>query len=315
MATPAILGALALVFAGSACQQDDEAQPPRTTGALSGDVRADGSSTVAPFITTAAGIFQRENRGVQVVVGVSGTAGGFERFCAGETDISNASRPIASEEERACEAEGVEYAEFQVANDALTVIASGRNEWVDCLTTKQLKRIWRPGSNIDNWNQLDPRFPDVELRLFGPGVDSGTFEFFTERIVGGRGSSRSDYISTENDIIIVRGVARSAGGLGYVGYSYYAGNADTLKALRIDGGLGCVAPTIETVQNGSYAPLSRPLYVYVNTASLARPAVRNFVRFMLLDSDVPLIAVSVTLIPLTPQQVVRTQRAFRRAIS
>ena len=231
--------------------------------------------------TAAAEKFQGEQPDVQVTVGISGTGGGFERFCRGETDISNASRPIKDEEATICEDNGIDYVEFQVANDALTVVVNKDNDWVDCLTVEQLKKIWEPGSKVSNWNHVDPGFPDEEMKLFGPGTDSGTFDYFTDAINGEEGASRSDYTATEDDNVIVTGVAGDKGGLGYFGFSYYEENQDKLKALEIDGGDGCVAPSVETAQDGTYTPLSRPLFIYVKKESLARPEVEAFVRYLL----------------------------------
>ena len=219
--------------------------------------------------------FQQEHPGVQVTVGVSGTGGGFERFCRGETDLSNASRPIKDEEAAVCAENGVEHVELQVVNDALTVVVNRENDWIDCITTEQLHEIWKPGSDVDSWADVDPSFPDEELVLFGPGTDSGTFDYFTDEINGEEGASRSDYSASEDDNTIVTGVSGERGGLGYFGFSYYEENQDTLQALAVDGGEGCVEPSVETAQDGSYAPLSRPLFVYATEEALARPEVEG----------------------------------------
>jgi phosphate transport system substrate-binding protein len=307
------LALVVLAIGAAACGGDDEegGSTTGTTAELSGRVQADGSSTVAPFTTQAAERFQQRQSGVRVTVGVSGTGGGFERFCAGETDISDASRPIAEDEQQACQAEGIEFVEFQVANDAITLITSKDADFLTCLTTDQLKKIWGPGSKIDSWSEVDPQFPDTELQLFGPGTDSGTFDFFTDEINGEEGVSRSDYTASEDDNVIVRGVSGSEGGLGYLGFSYYEENAATLKALEVNGGNGCVAPSVESTQDRSYRPLSRPLFVYVKTSAFARPEVKEFVRFML--ANAPAIAEGAKLIPLTERQVARAERQFRRA--
>jgi phosphate transport system substrate-binding protein len=242
-------------------------------------VKVDGSSTVAPLTTAAAEFFQEQNPRVQVTVGTSGTGGGFEKFCNGETDISDASRPIKAEEKQACEKSGVAYQEFIVANDALTVVANKANNWGDCLTVEQLKKVWAPGSKVNNWNQIDPTFPNVPLKLFGAGTDSGTFDFFTEKIVGKEGASRTDYSPSEDDNVTVQGVGGSRGGLGYFGFSYFEENQDKLKALKINGGNGCVAPSSDAARNGTYTPLSRPLFIYPKAASLNRPEVETFVEY------------------------------------
>ena len=250
---------------------------------------------------------------MQVTVGVSGTGGGFERFCAGETDISNASRPIEDDEKATCEQKGVEYAEFQVANDALTVIVNNENDWATCLTTEELKKIWEPGSKVNNWNQVRSDFPDQELKLFGPGTDSGTFDYFTDAINGEEGASRTDYSPSEDDNVIVQGVSGEKGGMGYLGFSYYEENQDTLKAVEIDSGDGCVAPSAETAQDGTYTPLSRPLFVYVKTESLAKPEVEAFVQYMLDNADS--IAEEVQFVALTDEQKQEALSAFDEAKS
>jgi phosphate transport system substrate-binding protein len=307
IAVPACLAALTL--AGVGCGRDDAsdsagapaAAAGNTSAALAGAVSIDGSSTVAPLATAAAERFQSENPGVQVTVGTSGTGGGFERFCNGETDISNASRPIKEDEEAPlCAEAGIDYTELLVANDGLTVVVNADNDWVDCLTTEQLRAIWEPGSKVDSWDDVDPSFPDEELTLAGPGTDSGTFDFFTDEINGEEGASRTDYNATEDDNVIVQSVAGETGGLGYFGYSYYEQNRDSLKALAIDGGEGCIAPSVETVQDGTYAPLSRPLFMYVKSDSIARPEVAGYLRYLVEDGDA--VAEASQLIGLTEEQ-------------
>ena len=217
-----------------------------------------------------------------MTVGVSGTGGGFERFCAGETDISNASRPIKDEEKQACAKEGIRFRELHVANDGLTVVVHPDNDWAECLTVEQLKQIWEPGSKVSSWKHVDESFPDEDLLLFGPGTDSGTFDYFTDAIVGEEGASRSDYSATEDDNVIVNGVSGSKGGLGYLGLSYFEQNEGKLKAVKIDGGDGCVEPSVETVQDGSYKPLSRPLLAYARVDSLEEKLqVSTFLEFLL----------------------------------
>ena len=307
-----LLGLLAVLLAtvAAACGREDDtgadagAAETDTGGAggggeeLSGDIDADGSSTVGPLTTAAAELFREAQPGVNVTVGTSGTGGGFERFCAGETDISNASRPINEDEEAPlCEENGVEYTEFQVAVDALTVVVNPENDWVDCLTVDQLKAIWQPDSEINNWRDVPGGdYPDQPMKLFGAGTDSGTFDYFTDAIVGEEGASRSDYSATEDDNVTVRGVQGDPGALGYFGFSYFEENQDSLKALEIDGGDGCVAPSPEAAQDGSYTPLSRPLFVYVKNESLERPEVEEFLRFYLDNLDQ--IAESALFIPL-----------------
>ncbi len=269
---------------------------------LSGQVMVDGSSTVAPLSEAAASIYQADGGqpGVNVSVGTSGTGGGFERFCKGETDISNASRPIKDSEKQACEAAGIKYKELIVANDALTVVVSKDNTWADCLTVDQLKKIWEPGSKVANWNQVDPKFPSEPLKLFGAGTDSGTFDYFTAEINGEEGASRTDYTASENDNVTVQGVAGTKGGLGYFGFTYFEENADKLKALKVDGGAGCVEPSLQTAQDNTYKPLSRPLFIYVSDAGAKKPHVENFVTFYIESIDD--IVKEAKFVPLTEQQ-------------
>ncbi|MEV0222979.1 PstS family phosphate ABC transporter substrate-binding protein [Streptomyces sp. NPDC050704] len=269
----------AVLLAASACGGADAGSGDGGDGKLAGNIKVDGSSTVAPLSTAAAQLFQAENSGVKVTVGTSGTGGGFEKFCAGETDISNASRPIKDEEKALCDKEGIKFEEFTVANDGLSVVVSKDNDFVDCLTVEQLKKIWEPGSKVNNWNQVDPKFPNQKLELFGAGTDSGTFDYFTDAINGEEGASRTDYSPSEDDNVTVQGVSGSKGGLGYFGLSYYEENKDKLKALEVDGGDGCVAPSVETVQDGTYKPLSRPLFIYPKATSLDKAEVEAFVEY------------------------------------
>jgi phosphate transport system substrate-binding protein len=270
-------------------------------GSGSGVISADGSSTVGPFTTKAAEDFKASG-GVDVTVGISGTGGGFERFCAGETDISNASRAIKDEEATICSENGVEYVELQVATDALTNVVNAENDWVTCLTVEQLNAIWKPGSKVSNWNQIDPSYPDVPLKLYGAGTDSGTFDYFTDAINGEEGASRSDFSATEDDNVTVQGVSGDKGALGYFGFSYFEENQDTLKALEVDGGEGCVAPSASTAQDGSYAPLSRPLFMYVKKSSLAdTEGLADFVRFTLENEQT--IAEEAQFVPLSQEQI------------
>jgi phosphate transport system substrate-binding protein len=313
-----LLGVLALVAGcgGGRGGDEDAGSTTAVTGSgggdLSGRIEADGSSTVGPYTTAAAEQFQAAQPDVQITVGVSGTGGGFERFCRGETDISNASRPIKDEEAAICADKGIEYVEFQVANDALTVVVNKDNDWVTCLTTDQLKKIWGPGSKVNNWNQIDSAFPDQELSLFGPGTDSGTFDYFTGEINGEEGASRSDYSASEDDNTIVTGVSGEKGGLGYFGFSYFEENQHSLKAVEIDGGDGCVAPSVETAQNGTYKPLSRPLFVYVKQDALARPEVEAFIRFLLENEKG--IAEKSQFVPLTDVQLEQANTDLEAAV-
>lgn len=278
MGAAAVLATSALVLSG--CAAAEEA--PAGSG-LTGTVTVDGSSTVAPLVEAAADLYRAVEPEVNVTVGTSGTGGGFEKFCAGETDISNASRPIKDEEAAACADAGIEYTEIIVANDGLSVVVNPDNDWVKCLTVEQLNKIWAAESEgkVMSWKDVDASFPDEKLALFGPGTDSGTFDYFTKEINGEEGSSRTDYSPSEDDNVLVSGVSAEKGGLGYFGLSYAEANADAVKLVPVDSGAGCVTPSTETVLDGSYTPLSRPLFVYVNKAKFNESeAVRSFTEFL-----------------------------------
>ncbi len=253
---------------------------------LTGAVRIDGSSTVFPVTEAVAEEFQIENRGVRVTVGISGTGGGFKKFCAGETDISDASRPIKESELEACRGNGIEPKSITVAYDGLAVMMNPANDFASCLTVDELKRIWEPGSTVTTWRDVRPDWPAEEIKLYGPGTDSGTFDYFTEAIVGEEDASRPDFTASEDDNVLVQGIAGDPYALGYFGYAYYAENTDKLKLVAVDGGDGCVAPSPETVQAGVYQPLSRPLFIYVKQTALERPAVAAFVRYYLTNARV-----------------------------
>jgi phosphate transport system substrate-binding protein len=293
---------LAIGLLAAACGGGDN--DGETTGGggtqLSGTINIDGSSTVAPLSEAAAELFQEQNSGVRVTVGTSGTGGGFEKFCAGETDISDASRAIEADETAACESKGIKYEEVQVANDGLSVVVNNENTWANCLTVAQLKAIWDKGSKVNNWNQVDPSFPNEPLKLFGAGTDSGTFDYFTNAINGEEGRSRSDYSATEDDNVTVTGVSGTKGGLGYFGLSYLQENEGKIKGVQVDGGKGCVAPSTETVQDGSYTPLSRPLFIYPSDKALERPEVKAFLDFYV--NNYQKIAEEALFVPLTEAQ-------------
>jgi phosphate transport system substrate-binding protein len=246
-------------------------------------IAIDGSSTVYPITEAMSEEFQKAHGNVQVTVGVSGTGGGFEQFCAGRTDISDASRPIEEDERQLCRENGIEYIELPVALDALTVVVNRENSWAQCLTVAELKKIWQPAAQgkITSWDQIRKGWPSEELTLFGPGADSGTFDYFTEAVVGEEGMIRGDFTPSEDDNVLVQGVAQSVGGLGYFGYAYYEENQDKLKALAIDGGDGCVKPSLATAKDGTYQPLSRPLFIYVSKQAAEKDYVREFVQFYL----------------------------------
>ncbi|WP_217182429.1 PstS family phosphate ABC transporter substrate-binding protein [Streptomyces sp. AC495_CC817] len=269
----------AVMLAVSACGGDQSADSGASGDELSGKVTVDGSSTVAPLTSAASEFYAEEQPKVQVTVATSGTGGGFKKFCVGETDISDASRPIKDEEIKTCEENNIKYEQLAIANDGLSVVVSKDNDWVDCLTVEQLKKIWEPGSKVNNWNQVDSKFPNEPLKLFGAGTDSGTFDYFTDAINGEEGASRTDYSGSEDDNVTVTGVSGTKGGLGYFGFSYFEENADKLKLLQVDGGDGCVAPSVETVQDGTYKPLGRQLFIYPSDAGLKKPQVLDFVEF------------------------------------
>ena len=279
---------------------------------LSGRVQADGSSTVGPLTSAAAELYREVQPGVNVTVGISGTGGGFERFCRGETDISNASRAIDEEEAALCEEAGIEFTELQVAIDALTVVVNQENDWADCLTVEQLNAIWEPGSTISNWSDVPGGdYPDVALPLAGPGTDSGTFDYFTDEVNGEEGASRTDYTPSEDDNVIVQAVSGDSGGLGYFGFTYYEENEDTLKAVEIDGGNGCVAPSAEAARSGDYSPLARPLFIYVKNESLARPEIESFVGYFL--ENIEEIAGAALFIPPSDEQKAEAIATFEAA--
>jgi phosphate transport system substrate-binding protein len=257
---------------------------PGVALAQSAGIKIDGSSTVFPISEALAEEFQIAKRGkVRVTVGIAGTGGGFKKFCRGETDVSDASRPISKEEMAACAAAGIKYIELPIAFDALTVVVNPANTWIKSLTVSQLKTIWEPGAQgrISNWNQVAGGFPSEKLMLFGPGTDSGTFDYFTEAVNGKSKASRADYTASEDDNTLVQGVETNKGGLGYFGYAYYVAHKDKLKAVPIDGGKGPVAPSLDNVINATYQPLSRPLFIYIKESAASRPEIQEFVQFFL----------------------------------
>lgn len=262
-------------------------------------IKTDGSSTVFPVTEAVAEEFQRAKRGrVKVTVGISGTGGGFKKFCRGETDISDASRPILKKEMGACKEAGIEYIELPVAFDALTVMVNPKNNWVTSMTVAELKKIWEPAAQgkITNWSQVRSNWPKAPLKLFGAGADSGTFDYFTEAITGKAKSSRGDFTASEDDNVLVQGIANDRNALGFFGYAYYAENTDKLKAVAIDDGKGPVAPSEKTVLDGSYQPLSRPIYIYVSKKAAAKPEVKEFVEFYL--KNAPKLVKQVKYVPL-----------------
>jgi phosphate transport system substrate-binding protein len=246
-------------------------------------VKVDGSSTVFPVTEAVAEDFQKAKKGaMKVTVGISGTGGGFKKFCRGETDVSNASRPILKSEMEDCKKAGIEYFELPVAFDALTVVINPKNGFIKTLTVAELKKMWEPGAQgkVTRWNQVNPAWPDAPIKLFGPGADSGTFDYFTEAVVGKAKSSRGDFTASEDDNVLVQGVSRDVNGLGYFGYAYYIENKDKLKAVPIVNEKGQpVEPSMDAVLKGTYSPLARPIFIYVNARSLGKPEVKEFVEY------------------------------------
>lgn len=283
---------------------------------LEGRIAIDGSSTVYPITEAVAEEFGHSARNVKVTVGISGTGGGFKKFCANEIDISNASRPIKAAEMDACAQNGVEYIELPIAYDALTVVVNPKNTWARSMTVTELKTLWSPEAQgkITHWNQVRPSFPNQPIALFGAGVDSGTFDYFTEAIVGKSQSSRGDFTSSEDDNVLVQGVSGNTNALGFFGLAYYTENRDKLAAVAIDdgndaNGKGAVAPGSETVRNGSYQPLSRPVFIYVRKSSLSRPEIQEFVKFYLENGTE--LAKEVGYVELIPEVVALAKSRFQ----
>ena len=269
---------------------------PASAERLRGTVSIDGSSTVFPISEAVAEEFLAVQPRVRVTVGVSGTGGGFKKFLAGEIDINDASRPIKMKEVKQASASGIGFIELPIAYDGLSVVVNTKNDWVDHLTITELNKIWQSGSSVKRWSDVRDGWPEKEIKLYGPGTDSGTFDYFTETINGKSGASRPDYTANEDDNALVRGISGDEGSLGYFGYAYYAANKDKLRVVAIDGGKGPVAPTEITINNGTYAPLSRPVFIYVRPDALDRKEVRAFVDFYI--ESAPMLATEVGYIPL-----------------
>ncbi len=299
---------LASLAAGSASVRN----PTYNLKKLSGTITADGSSTVGPYTTATAELFRRAGASkVKVTVGISGTGGGFQRFCKGETDIQDASRPMRLSEAQLCKDNRVgSWRAWTVANDALTVVVNSQNTWARCLSVAELKKIWEPGSTVNNWKDVRPGFPDVPLKLFGPGTDSGTFDYFTEAINGRSRASRTDFQASEDDNVLVQGVLGERGGMAYFGYSYYEENKSRLTAIQVRNPKTnqCVTPGIKSVHNETYRPLSRPLFIYVKGTSFKKRHVQAFIDFMF-DNEVR-IAKRADFIPLTKKQLKRARTSF-----
>ncbi len=282
------LGTLAILVAISGCNSDSGNEAT---------ISIDGSSTVYPVTEAVAEEFRAAAPEIRVTAGFSGTGGGFKKFISGDIAICGASRPIKDSEKEQCEKAGIEYTQLEVAFDGLAVVLNPENDWCETMTVDQLKEIWRPESPIKSWKDLNPEWPDEEIKLYGPGTDSGTFDYFTKAINGEEGASRADYTASEDDNVLVTGVQEDRYAMGYFGYAYYSENKDKLKLLGVDGGSGPIQPSVTTVRDGSYAPLSRPIYIYVRNSEMSRPEVKKFVRFYLdnaneLASEVGYVAIS-----------------------
>jgi phosphate transport system substrate-binding protein len=306
-----------LVLAAVAIGAASVRNPTYNLKALSGSISADGSSTVGPYTTAAAELFSRAGASrVRVTVGISGTGGGFQRFCRNEIDLADASRPMRNAEAASCKTNNVgAWRAFTVANDALTVVVNQQNTWAQCLSVAELKKIWEPGSKVDNWRDVRPGFPDVPLKLFGAGTDSGTFEYFTEAINGRARSSRTDYQASEDDNVLVQGVSGERGAMGYFGYSYYTENRNRLNAVQVRNPNtdACVAPAVNTVHSGAYKPLSRPLFIYAKGQSFQRREVQAFIDYIF-DNEVA-IAQRARFVPLTKLQLKRARTNFHLAVA
>lgn len=275
-------------------------------------VRIDGSSTVYPITEAVAEEFQKAKKGaIRVTVGISGTGGGFKKFCRGETDITNASRPIIKNEIEACLKNGIQFIELPIAYDALAIVVNPQNTWLKSITISDLKKIWEPKAhgNIKKWNQVKPQWPDSPLNLYGPGADSGTFDYFTEAVVGKIKSSRADFTASEDDNVLVQGISRDRNALGYIGLAYYEENKTKLKLIAVDSGKGAILPSEETVMNSTYSPLSRPLYIYVNMKSVTgKPEVKEFVDFFI--KNAPVLTKKAKFIPLSQSLYSLVQSRF-----
>jgi phosphate transport system substrate-binding protein len=315
----AVSAGLVLALGVAACGGDDDDDSSSDSGdsasGLSGSISIDGSSTVQPFAEAAAELFNEENPDVNITVGAAGTSGGFEKFCAGETDISDASRSIEPEEVKACKDGGVEYTEVQVANDGISVVTNPALS-ISCLSTDQLKQLWET-DEVTNYSELGDdadsgeAIPDAEVSLYGPGTDSGTFDYFTDVINGEEGVSRKEYQASEDDNVLVQGVSGDQNGLGYFGFSYYEQNQDALNLVSVDDGSGCVAPSTETIQDGSYTPLSRPLFMYPSAEAMSRPEVAGFIQYVVDNYDS--IAEAALIVPMDDSQASDAQSAVQEA--
>lgn len=308
-----IITLLAVVLIIGACgnNKNEKEESTNQEAQLEGTIKVDGSSTVFPVTEAVAEEFRMEQPNVKVTIGVSGTGGGFQKFSRGETNISNASRPIKDKEIEACAENNITYVELEVAYDGLAVLVHPENTWVDSFTVEELKKIWEPSAQgkIMKWNQIRPEWPNEEIHLFGPGVASGTYDYFTEAVVGKSGSSRGDFTASEDDHVLVQGIAGDKFSLGFFGLAYYSENAEKLTLIGVHNGTEVVKPSLETVKNGSYSPLSRPLFIYVNSTSVAFPEVVEFVNFYLDNAGE--LSKDVGYIPLPAENYAQQKEKFR----
>ncbi|MFN0155266.1 MAG: PstS family phosphate ABC transporter substrate-binding protein [Gaiella sp.] len=304
------------VAASAAVAASSAQNPTYNLKSLKGSIVADGSSTVGPYAQAAAELFSKAGASnVRITIGISGTGGGFEKFCRGETDLANASRPMKVSEAAKCKAANLgSWRAFTIANDALTVVVNRENTWATCLSVDELKKIWGPGSKVNNWKDVRAGFPDQSLKLFGPGTDSGTFDYFTEAINGKSKASRSDYNASEDDNVLVQGVSGEKGGLGYFGFSYYEENQSRLKAVQIRNPKTnqCVTPSVSATQNGTYKPLARPLFMYAKGSAFKRQEVQAYLDYIF-DNEVA-VAKRSQFVPLTPAQLKRARTTFDLAV-
>lgn len=294
---------------------EDRSAEPIAKSKLAGKLTIDGSSTVFPISQAVAEEFMKLHPKVSITVGIAGTGGGFKRFVADDLDVCDASRPIEEQERETCQKNNVGYVELKIGIDGITVVVNGKNNWCEALTVGQLKRLWEPESKIKRWNELDPTFPNLEIILYGPDTDSGTFEYFTEAICGKRGNSRSDYTPSADDNVLVQGVQGDEGALGYFGYAYYALNRQSIKALRIgpDGGKSeFIAPSYDAILRGTYKPLSRPLFIYVNKKAMARAEVVAFLKFYL--ESAPTLVKEAHYVPLSEEGYAESRARFNSAL-
>jgi len=307
------LVALALTSTLLACSNE---KTPSAVAPLAGKITIDGSSTVDPLSKAMAEAFRETNPSVQFAIDASGTGGGFRKFCAGQIDIAGASRPIKAAESEQCKAQKVEYLELPIAFDSLSVVVNAKNTFVDCLTVKELKAMWEPAAEgkVKQWNQIRASFPAQPLALFGPGKDSGTFDYFALAIVGTESSSRGDYTKSEDDTVIERGIAADPNALGYFGYAYYQANKDQVKVVAVDNGQGCIVPSAKTVADATYQPLSRPLFVYINKAAAARAEVKAFARFYLAIDSAKYVT-KVGYVPLPPSSLVAQNTRLDKGVT